>query len=122
MEQTSIGQDGYEHSEWLRSLEGYKEELGTLKDRLTEIGGQSISQEAAIALEQFENRFRVQRDNIDRLRHNIKEHRNVLRNIASEHAPGAGERYTELGEAFNAEERAVEELRSDFQRFSGAPR
>jgi hypothetical protein len=116
-----MGLDGYDHSQWLRSLDSYKEELGTLKERLTQIGGQELSHEAAIALEQFENRFRVQRDNIDRLRHNIKENRNVFRRFAGEQSADAeaGERYAELGEAFNAEERAVDELRNDFQRFSG---
>lgn len=115
-----MGLDGYEHSEWLRSLDSYKEELGTLRDRLTAIGGQDISHEAAIALEQFENRFRVQRDNIDRLRHNIKENRNVFRRITGEQQqPAPKEQYAQLGEAFNAEEKAVHELRREFTQFSG---
>ncbi|MBS1615371.1 MAG: hypothetical protein JST06_04550 [Bacteroidetes bacterium] len=121
MEQTSMGAEGFEHSQWLSSLDQYKEELGSLKGRLTEISRQNISHEAAIELEQFENRFRVQRDNIDRLRHDIKQNRNVYRDLdAHQQAPSETEAaYALLGEAFQAEVQAVQELSSAFQQFSG---
>ncbi len=122
MEQTSMSLEGYEHSEWLHSLDSYKEELGVLRDRLTELGKRDMGHEAAISLEQFENRFRLQRDNIDRLRHNIKQNRNAFRRLADQQAkdPQAGAEYEQLIEAFNAEEQAVKELQNDFHRFSGA--
>jgi chromosome segregation ATPase len=76
MNETSINNVAREHTNWLSSLESYKQELGKLKQRLTEIGGKIMGHDAALQLEQYENRFRVQQDNIDRLRHNIKENRN----------------------------------------------
>lgn len=116
-----MGAEGFEHSQWLSSLDSYKEELGTLRGRLTEIGRQEISHDAAIELEQFENRFRVQRDNIDRLRHDIKQNRNAYRDLSANQTatPETGVAYSQLGEAFQAEVQAVKDLRSAFHDFTG---
>lgn len=121
MEQTTMSQVGNEHSEWLRSLDFYKQELGMLKQRLTEIGGRDKNHDVALQLEQYENRFKVQRDNIDRLRHSIKENRNAL----SKQDERAGyvhqdlnEQYLQLSQEFAAEEEAVNELRREFNQFS----
>ena len=95
MEKTSIANIGHGHSEWLESLDFYKQELGTLKERLTEIGGKNTGHDVALQLEQYENRFKVQRDNIDRLRHNIKENRNALSRQVQENSAGYVERELE---------------------------
>jgi hypothetical protein len=123
MEQTSISHIGHEHSEWLRSLDFYKQELGMLKERLTEIGGKNTGHDVAVQLEQYENRFKVQRDNIDRLRHNIKENRNAISREVQDNKAGYFERdlseqYLQLGKDFSAEEEAVNELRREFNQFS----
>jgi chromosome segregation ATPase len=123
MSETSINNVAREHTNWLNSLESYKQELGKLKQRLTEIGGKIMGHDAALQIEQYENRFRVQQDNIDRLRHNIKENRNGF-NRQSEDAAGGpqelSDRYMQLEQDFSAEERAVSELRDDFDRFSSS--
>jgi len=123
MNETSTSNVAREHTNWLSSLDSYKQELGKLKQRLTEIGGKIAGHDAALQVEQYENRFRVQQDNIDRLRHNIKENRNGF-NRQSEDAAGQpqdlGERYMQLEQDFSAEERAVSELREDFNRFSSS--
>jgi hypothetical protein len=118
METQSISNIGTEHSDWLQSLEVYKQELGTLKDRLTQIGSRDLGHEVAIQLEQYENRFKVQRDNIDRLRHNIKENRNAFKQAAGYTERDLSEQYLQLSQQFAAEEDAVNELRSEFNQFS----
>jgi predicted nucleic acid-binding Zn-ribbon protein len=122
MNETSINNVAREHTNWLSSLESYKQELGKLKQRLTEIGGKIMGHDAALQLEQYENRFRVQQDNIDRLRHNIKENRNGFnRQSDGDGQPqDLSDRYSQLEQEFSAEERAVSELRDDFNRFSSS--
>ena len=59
------------HTTWLSSLDFYKEELGSMKTRLTEIAGKYTSKEVASQVEHFENQLLLQSENIDTLKHNI---------------------------------------------------
>ncbi len=60
-----------EHNYWLRSLNFYKTELSILKGILTEVAGKNTGKEVMKEVEHFENSFKVQADNIDRLAHDI---------------------------------------------------
>jgi hypothetical protein len=125
MSKTSINHIGHAHNDWLRSLDFYKQELTVLRDRLTEIGGKNMAREVSLEVEQYENRFKVQQDNIDRLRHDIRENVHSLSTQAQENKAGyverdLVERFMQLSEVFVAEEKAVNELRYEFNHFSAA--
>lgn len=125
MNKISVSHIGHAQNEWLRSLDFYKQELKILRDRLTEISGKNTGHGVALEVEQYENRFKVQQDNIDRLRHDIKEHVHELSQEVQNNRAGyverdLGDRYLQLSQEFSAEENAVKELRLDFNRFSSA--
>ena len=71
---TNTTQVNAEHQEWLKGLDFYKEDIHILENRLTEIASKNTAFEARQGIEHFQNQFLVQRNNIDELRHNIKEH------------------------------------------------
>jgi phosphoenolpyruvate-protein kinase (PTS system EI component) len=71
---TNTTQVNAEHQEWLKGLDFYKEDIHILENRLTEIASKNTAFEARQGIEHFQNQFLVQRNNIDELRHKIKEH------------------------------------------------
>ena len=79
---TNIAQVNTEHAEWLKGLEFYKEEIHILENRLEEIASKNTAFEARQGIEHFQNQFLVQRNNIDELRHKIKEHISIFRKSA----------------------------------------
>jgi phosphoenolpyruvate-protein kinase (PTS system EI component) len=71
---TNTAQVNTEHQEWLKGLDFYKEDIHILENRLTEIATKNTAFETRQGIEHFQNQFLVQRNNIDELRHKIKEH------------------------------------------------
>jgi hypothetical protein len=65
---------GTEHHEWLRAIDFYENELGILEKRLAEIISKNTGMDAMAGAEHFQNQFIVQRNNIDELKHSIREH------------------------------------------------
>lgn len=122
MSMTSIPKANVEHSDWLRSLDFYKGELDILKGRLTEVAGKNTGDEAEKGAEHFENQFKIQITNIDRLRHDINAH---LAEIAEQAQKSAG--HIEKGELANhdtlrnryvTEEKIINELRHEFYKYA----
>ncbi len=59
------------HNQWLRTLNFYKTEVAIQRGILTEIAGKNTDADMLKEVEHFENLFRVQNDNIDRIAHGI---------------------------------------------------
>jgi len=71
-EQEKLYTQHSENMEWSRALTFYKEELNLLKERLAEIASKNNNQEVMKEVEHFQNQFIIQRDNIDRISHEVK--------------------------------------------------
>ena len=67
-----------DHSEWVKVLDFYKDELQVLKGRLSEISAKNTKKEVKIKVEQFQNKFIIQKEVLDELRHDIKAEENLL--------------------------------------------
>jgi len=122
MSMTAIPHTNVEHSDWVRSLDFYKDELGILKGRLTEVAGKNTGDEAAKGAEHFENQFRIQITKIDELRHDINNH---LAEIAGQAAASAGhiekaelDSHAALRDRYIAQEKIVNDLRHEFYRYA----
>jgi len=104
---TNIAQVNTEHTEWIKGLEFYKDEIHILENRLLEIATKNSSFEARQGIEHFQNQFVVQRNNIDELRHKIKEHIHIFTKLP------------ELLEEVVENERLAdhENMRDDYQSF-----
>jgi len=80
-----------EHKEWLNKLLFYNDDLKIMQSRLDEIASKNNNQEVLVFVERFENQFKIQKEQIDILNHDIKQHVNnieesVINNpIASNH-------------------------------------
>jgi len=107
-----------EHKEWLDKLDFYEKELSILKDRLTEIAGKNSSLEARTGIEHFQNQFIVQQNNIDELRHTVKENAHLAFEEVKQHAghvaSGMVDEYKIIDDAIKSFEKVVNELRHEF--------
>ena len=121
MSYTNVTRLGHAHTEWLRSLEFYKEEMKIFKTRLTEVAGKNTSFEARQGMEHFENQFTVQRENIDELNHEIGLYTSKIAEESSEHAGHVEEELvTEhdlLKEKVEGFEKTFNELRHEFNEY-----
>ena len=123
MNKVSITHVSNEHSDWMRSLDFYKQEIRILKTRLTEIAGKNTHIDVLKQVEHFENQFKVQTDNTQRLMHDIKHN---LKTVAKEaEASKAGYidgallvQHNTLGQNYETEQKIINELRHSFNEFA----
>jgi len=110
------------HNEWLRGLEFYAIELNIMQERLDEVAAGNTGKKVAEKIEYFQNEIIIHRNFIDELRHYI--HSNLQKiedellkteifvdqNTAFEHK--------KLNEQYLTEEKMINELRHEFNRFA----
>ncbi|MFZ4799449.1 MAG: hypothetical protein ACOYMA_18260 [Bacteroidia bacterium] len=110
-----------EHNEWLNKLLFYNDDLKIMQSRLNEIASKNSSKEILVFVESFENQFKIQKEQIDMMNHEIKLHVNnieesVLNNpIASDHRKM--EDHAEEREKMLRFEELFAELRKDLLSF-----
>ncbi|MBX9784597.1 MAG: hypothetical protein K2X48_15005 [Chitinophagaceae bacterium] len=109
---------GIEHHEWLKAIDFYDQELDILEKRLAEIINKNTGTDAMAGAGHFQNQFIVQRNNIDELRHAIREHDHKTADDAFAHG---GHIHSELvsehagvKENFSSFEKVIKDIRSEF--------
>ena len=112
-----------EHVEWLNALGFYKQELNTIKNRLTEIAGKNTNKQLGTEIEHYENQVNIQIRNIGDLRHDIKGNLanaaiQAKNNLAGYIDAEILRNHERQKETFISEERIINELRQDFNRFA----
>lgn len=121
MNYTSVSVCGNDHSEWVRALDFYKDDIRTLEKRLLEMAAKNNGHEAMASVEHFQNQFIVQRNNIDELRHSVNEHAGQVASEARAHAGKMEDRHTaehdQLKEQFSSFEKVFNDLRHEFNSF-----
>jgi NAD-dependent SIR2 family protein deacetylase len=112
---------GNEHSQWLKNISFYDDDLDTLEGRLIEIVKKNNSHEAMAGVEHFQNQFIVQRNNIDELRHSINVHSDKVAGEALVHGGKMQSlhvsEHESLREQYESFEKVIKELRHDFNIF-----
>lgn len=63
-----------EHELWLNELNFYRDELRVLDKYLLEVGRKNTSQDVLKGLEHFQNQFIRQKEVLDELGHDVREH------------------------------------------------
>lgn len=109
---------GTDHHQWLSTIDFYDNELDILEKRLAEIISKNTGTDAMAGAEHFQNQFIIQRNNIDELRHSIREHDHHTAEDAYIHA---GHIHSELvqehkavKDSFESFQKVVNELRVEF--------
>lgn len=125
MDKISITHVNNAHNDWLRALDFYKQEISILKKRLTEIGGKNTGAEVLKEVEQYENKFKVQIDNIDRLNHDIRQNISNVENQLKEGNAGYIDKvlvaqHNNLHERYNTEENTINDIRRNFNIFAAS--
>ena len=68
----------FELNLWLNELKFYKDEIKIFNRRLEDIVSRDTSKEVMQQLEHFQNQYIRQSEVIDELRHEVKQHENIL--------------------------------------------
>jgi len=123
MKKINISHVSNEHNYWLRSLNFYKTEISILKGRLTEIAGKNTGSDVMKEVEHFENQFKIQNDNIDRLSHDIHVNIDAISKQAQTQSAGYIDEalqttHTELGKRFEGEEKLIHDMIRTFRKFA----
>lgn len=123
MKKVNITHVSNAHNDWLRALNFYKQEIGILKGRLTEIAAKNNAKEVNNKIEHFENQFLVQNNNIDTLKHNITENvTTIAKQLEHTGAPYVDgvllAQHNNLREKYQAEEKSINALRHEFTDFA----
>ena len=67
-----------DHMIWLNKLAFYKDEILIMQNRIAEIAKKNTSKEVLAFVEHFQNQLIVQKEQIDILNHDIKDHESFL--------------------------------------------
>lgn len=109
------------HSDSLRGLDFYAQELDILQSRLQEILADNTGEEVAEQVEHFQNQFIIQRHAIEELRGEILENNSMITEQVME--SGGVEKKTiaennNLHGDYLTEEKIINDLRHEFYRFA----
>ncbi|HMO32434.1 MAG TPA: hypothetical protein PKE63_14140 [Lacibacter sp.] len=111
----------YEHTDWLKAIDFYKEDLTILQKRLAEVSFKNTSKEAMAGVEHFQNQFIIQRNNLDELRHYINEHiQHFVQDITKHEdyvVPAIADEHARRKDEFESLEKVMADLRHEFNDF-----
>jgi hypothetical protein len=110
-----------EHTEWLKKLDFYNDEIPVMRKRLEEVASKNNAKEILSQVEQFQNQLILQKENIDEIRHSIKDHESFLENRVAENPTGSDHRslhdHPKMRDNVNGFEKVFNELRHEFNAF-----
>ena len=112
-----------EHAEWQNKINFYKAELKKFNDQLGEILLDKPDSSAMAEIEHFQNQFMVQKEVLDIMRHDFKQHENAIEhkqeniNIFDSSLSSRHENHRERLLQF---EKLFRELRDEFKGFSNS--
>lgn len=110
------------HSDALRALDFYKQDILILRRRLEEIAADNTGHEVAVKVEYFQNQFLIQSNNIDELKHNLNQN---LAKVEEQVKASAGfldqslaAENSEIYSQYLSLEKVINEIRQEFNRFA----
>ena len=76
--QTELSELHAEHDEWQDKIRSYRHEIHEMNTSLEDIVSKNPSSEDLVKVEHFQNQLIRQREVLDILRHNFKQHENLI--------------------------------------------
>lgn len=118
----TLAQLHLEHEIWLNALSFYRDEMNILDKYLLEIVKKNTGQEVMKEVEHFQNQFIRQKEVLDELTHDIREHEKLVISQVKDLNPIQAEKskfddHLELREYFETFTRIYAELKSEFLLF-----
>ncbi len=113
-----------DHKLWLNTLDFCKDEIVILERRMEEIAARNTVSEVLAELEHFQNQYIRQREVIDEMRHELKQHENALEKEVRDHPIAVEHRlFNDHGahrDAMATFEKIYRELKDEFMRWLAA--
>jgi len=110
-----------EHSDWIRGIAFYTDEIGILRNRLREVSTRNTRQEVRSEVDHYDNEFAVQERTLAGLRQDIQSHEVLILKNTRELADHLGNstlaQHDVLRERYITMEKTINELRHTFNRF-----
>lgn len=110
-----------EHQEWLKKLSFYKDDLVILQNRVEEVAANYTSKEFQAMVDHFLNQFLIQREQIQHLKHEIKNLEVQIENEVHKNSTAVDHRtmpdHAEQREKIETFEQIFTELRKDLMNF-----
>ena len=118
---TDTTQLNRECNSWRENLRSYRNELGQLRDQLTDIARNQSDKEVLTEVEHYHNQFYIQQINIHDLKQSIKLHDRKLQLEAglneNQLSSEIFNEHEQLNQLYSDLENIISELRQDFQHF-----
>ncbi|HTL81363.1 MAG TPA: hypothetical protein VL651_06650 [Bacteroidia bacterium] len=110
-----------ENTDWLKRMDFYKHETQVLEERLKDATGLFESKEMKAKLEHFQNQLIIQKEKIDELSHDIRDHESYIENRVIENPTETEHRelndHPVLRDRFVTFEKLYNDLRKEFYLF-----
>ncbi|MGI8892775.1 MAG: hypothetical protein ACR2GN_04870 [Bacteroidia bacterium] len=122
--QTELSELHAEHDEWQDKIHSYRHEIHEMNTSLEAIVSKNPSTDDLVKVEHFQNQFIRQREVLDILRHNFKQHENLIE--AREENPDLTNNLSEqrllenhkmYRQEFNDFEKIFNDLKEEFNSF-----
>jgi len=111
----------HEHQEWLKKLSFYKDDLIILQNRVEEVAANYTSKEVQAMVDHYLNQFLIQREQIQNLKHEIKNLEVLIENEVHKNATAVDHRtlpdHVEQREKIDRFEQIFADLRKDLMNF-----
>ena len=121
MRYTNASLLNYEHFDWLKTIDFYKDDLSVLQKRLAEVSFKNTGKEVMADVEHFQNQIIVQRNNLEELSHGIYEHIHHVVEDSRVHAGRVAqplvEEHGQKKDEFQSLMHVIKGLRSEFNHF-----
>ena len=118
---TTVAHCGTDHATWLKTIAFYEGEFDILKERLLEIAQKNTGAAIMAQVEHFQNQFIIQRNNMDELKHRVREHDLLVSADAQQHSgkmdTGNDGVHKSIKEQFVSTESIINNLRQEFNQF-----
>ena len=111
----------FEHQLWLSEAKFYADELKVYQNRLAEVASKNTKPEVTKQIEHFQNKFIIQKEQLDILNHEVNEHEQWLAKYSKEY-PVAVDHvlfadHKKMHENMERFDKIYAELKNEFKRF-----
>jgi hypothetical protein len=111
----------FEHQLWTSEAKFYADELKIYQNRLAEVAAKNPSVEVRKQIEHFQNKFIIQKEQLDILNHEVTVHEQWLAKYAKEHPVAIDHRsfadHTVMHEKMDSFHKIYNELKQEFKKF-----
>ncbi len=110
-----------EHDQWQNKLKFYRDEIKQFNGHLENVANPEAPREVMAAVEHFQNQFIRQREVLDIIRHEFKQHENLIEKLETSGSPSSEENVQKLHnvqrDKLDQFEKIFHELRGEFNMF-----